>query len=100
MTPAGKEPNRKRRRRQPLELRQVRGVLSEAIVMIEHYIIRPAETGKEVDVAELCKLTHALSQAANTYRGIVETEEIAQRLDEMEAQLALMYEGSSSDVPG
>lgn len=91
MSTAGKESSR-RRRRKPLELRQVRGALSEAIVMIEHYIIGPAERGKEVDVSELCKLTHALSQAANTYRGIIETEEIKSRVDELEAEVTRMLD--------
>ena len=57
-----------------LELRQVRAVLSEAIVMLEHYVLQPAEDGEDVDLAEMCKLTHALAQAANTYRGLVEAE--------------------------
>ena len=52
----------------------MRAVLSEAIVMLEHYVLQPAEDGEDVDLAEMCKLTHALAQAANTYRGLVEAE--------------------------
>lgn len=101
MSASGKPSSRKRRRRRkPLELRQVRAVLSEAIEMLEFYIVLPAEEGKRVDPADLCKLTHALSQAANTYRSIVETEVLAGRIDELEAQLADMAEGSPRHAEG
>ncbi len=58
-------------------------VLWTAISTIETHIIKTA-TNDEVDTAELCKLTHALSQSASTYLKAIEVGELEARVEALE----------------
>ena len=77
---------RKRRKKANVgTLKDVQGVLWEAIQMLELHILEPAERGEKIDVRDLCRLTHALSQAATTYAKITEVGEFEERLAALEA---------------
>lgn len=81
------------KRRKPLTLEQVRAALSENIEMLRHYIVKPHEQGLDADIGELCKLSHALAQLANTYRGLSEATAL-EELDELRDQIAEIRDAS------
>jgi hypothetical protein len=58
-------------------------VLWEAISHLKTHLTGTAEA-REVDVAELCKLAHALSQSASTYLKAVEVGELEARVEALE----------------
>ena len=80
---------RKRSRRpKPGTVKQLTAVLWRAITHLETHL-DTTTTADEVDTAELCKLTHALSQSAATYLKAVEVGELEARLEALEqAQVA------------
>ena len=53
----------------------------------KHHLSRVTADAEEVDTAELCKLTHALSQSASTYLKAVEVGEFEARLEALEGTL-------------
>jgi hypothetical protein len=57
--------------------------LWKAIKHLETHLDATAQAEK-VDTAELCKLTHALSQSAATYLKAIETGELETRLAALE----------------
>ncbi len=61
-------------------IKELTQVLWTAISTIETHIIKTA-ANEEVDTAELCKLTHALSQSASTYLKAIEVGEFEKRLE-------------------
>jgi transcriptional regulator of aromatic amino acid metabolism len=71
------------RRPKPGTVRQLSAVLWQAITHLEAHLDTTA-TAEQVDTAELCKLTHALSQSAATYLKTVETGELEARLEALE----------------
>ena len=58
-------------------------MLWRAITHLETHLDATAQAD-EVDTAELCKLTHALSQSAATYLKALEVGELEQRLEPLE----------------
>jgi hypothetical protein len=70
---------RARRRPKPGTVKQLTSVLWRAITHLETHLDTTVSAG-EVDTAELCKLTHALSQSAATYLKAVEVGELEARL--------------------
>lgn len=68
---------KKRRQRKPFTLEDAKRHLSDLMWLITHTI----HNSDDVDLAELCKATHAFSQAANTLKGLNE----ADALEEIEA---------------
>lgn len=71
------------RRPRPGTVKQLSAVLWRAITHLEEHMNSAAES-EEVDTAELCKLTHALSQSASTYLKAVEVGELEARLEALE----------------
>lgn len=71
------------RRPKPGTVKQLTSVLWRAITHLETHLDTTA-TADEVDTAELCKLTHALSQSAATYLKTVEVGELETRLEALE----------------
>jgi uncharacterized small protein (DUF1192 family) len=76
------------RRRSPLTVRQVQGAVSEAIEILEHYIVTPHQRGEAVDPQELARLTHALTQAAVAYRGLLDVAEFQGELGRVREDVA------------
>jgi uncharacterized small protein (DUF1192 family) len=76
------------RRRSPLTVRQVQGAVSEAIEILEHYIVTPHQRGERVDPQELARLTHALTQAAVAYRGLLDVAEFQGELAQVREDVA------------
>lgn len=74
---------RNARRPKPGTVKQLSAVLWRAITHLEEHLDATA-TAEEVDTAELCKLTHALSQSASTYLKAVETGELEARIEALE----------------
>lgn len=74
---------RAKRRPKPGTVKQLTSVLWRAITHLETHLDTTATTG-EVDTAELCKLTHALSQSAATYLKALEVGELEARLEALE----------------
>ena len=75
---------RKRSRRpKPGTVKQLSAVLWQAITHLEEHLNKTA-SAETVDTAELCKLTHALSQSASTYLKAVEVGELEARLEALE----------------
>ena len=74
-----------------IELPDVQQALGEAIEQIEHYVIKPAANGERLDIADLCKLTHALAQAASVFNTLTgadalkELDELRERISAVEA---------------
>ena len=62
---------------------QLTQVLWSAIAKLEHHLGDVAGA-EEVDTGELCKLTHAMSQAASTYLKALEVGELEARLAALE----------------
>ena len=86
---------RKRLRRpKPGTVKQLSAVLWQAITHLEAHLETTA-AADEVDTAELCKLTHALSQSASTYLKAVEVGELEARLEALEKAQATLQ-----DAPG
>jgi len=69
---AARDEQQKRRRRKPIDLQRVQLALGEAIEQLEHYALAPAANGERVNLADLCKLTHALAQAAGVFKALTE----------------------------
>ncbi len=71
------------RRPKPGTVRQLTAVLWRAITHLETHLDATAQAEK-VDTAELCRLTHALSQSASTFLKAIETGEFEARLEALE----------------
>ena len=54
-------------------------MLSRALRQLDMHL-----SEEEIQVPELCKLTHAASQVAGTYARILEVGELEERLEELE----------------
>ena len=79
-----------RRRRKPLSVTQVQAVVSEAIEVLEHYILEPHRRGEQVPADELARLTNALTQAATAYRGLLDAGDFADDLQTLREQVAAL----------
>ncbi len=79
----------RKRRPKPGTVKQLTSVLWRAITHLETHLDVTARAD-EVDTAELCKLTHALSQSAATYLKAVEVGELETRLETLEKAQAGM----------
>lgn len=83
---------RARRRPKPGTLQQLTAVVWRAITHLENHLDGAARA-EEVDTAEVCKLAHALSQAATTYLKALEVGELEARVAALEvAQRIGRYE--------
>lgn len=78
-----RQAKKRARRPKPGTVRQLSAVLWRAITHLETHLDATASSN-EVDTAELCKLTHALSQSASTYLKAVEVGELEARLEALE----------------
>ena len=78
-----RQTKRKRRLKQG-DIKDVTSVLWSAIVKLEQHLTNVTEDEDDTDTAELCKLTHALSQSASTYIKALEVGEYEARLSELE----------------
>ena len=67
-------------------------VLWFALTKLEHHL-GEVSGAEEVDTAELCKLTHALSQSASTYLKAVEVGELEARVEALEEAQTVQDEG-------
>lgn len=76
-----------KRRGKPGTVKQLTAVLWRAIGELERHLASVTEA-ETVDTAELCKLTHAMSQAAGTYLKALEVGELEARLAALEAAQA------------
>ena len=74
---------KRKRRPKPGTVKQLTAVLWRAITHLEEHMNSAAEA-QEVDTAELCKLTHALSQSASTYLKALEVGELEARVEALE----------------
>ena len=74
------------RRPRPGTVKELTAVLWRAITHLEEHMNRTADADN-VDTAELCKLTHALSQSAGTYLKAIEVGELEARLEALEQTL-------------
>ena len=72
-----------KRKLKPGDIKDITGVLWSAIVKLEQHLSDVADK-EDLDTAELCKLTHALSQSASTYIKALEVGEYEARLSELE----------------
>ena len=72
---------RRSRRRKPIDLKRVEAALGEAIEQVEFYVTDPATRGERIDIADLCKLTHALAQAASVFKTLTETSALDELAD-------------------
>ncbi len=89
----------KKRRPTPGTVKQLTAVLWNAITKLEAAIEPPVVNGYlddreaqkdfAVQIGELTKLTHALSQAGGTYLKCVEVGELEGRVQELEKQAAM-----------
>lgn len=82
-----RQAKKRARRPKPGTVKQLTAVLWGAISKLEHHLDTVGDA-KEVDTAELCKLTHALSQSASTFLKAVEVGELEARVETLEAALA------------
>lgn len=73
----------RKRRPKPGTVKQLTAVLWRAITHLETHL-DSTTSAEEVDTADLCKLTHALSQSASTYLKAVEVGEFEARLEALE----------------
>ena len=76
----------KKRRAKPGSIQDLTEVLWRAVSTLEEHLTRTADA-EEVDIPELCKLSHALSQSAGVYLKALETGEHEGRLASLEAAL-------------
>lgn len=84
-----RQEKKRARRPKPGTVKQLTAVLWRAITHLETHL-DSTTSAEEVDTAELCKLTHALSQSASTYLKAVEVGEFETRLEALEkAQTAV-----------
>ena len=90
--PGDTQPHRARqakkraRRPKPGTVKQLTAVLWSAITKLEEHLSETTEA-EMVDTAELCKLTHALSQSASTYLKALEVGELEARVEALEGAL-------------
>ncbi len=82
-THQARQEKKRSRRPKPGTVKQLTAVLWRAITHLETHL-DTTTNGKSVDTAELCKLTHALSQSAATYLKAVEVGELEARLEALE----------------
>lgn len=75
---------KRRRRPKPGTIEDLQKVLWNAVATLEERLLDTSDE-EDADVAELCKLTHALSQAAGTFLKAVEVGELEARLAALEA---------------
>jgi hypothetical protein len=75
------------RRGKPGTVKQLTAVLWQAIGKLEHHLADVADA-ETVDTAELCRLTHAMSQAAGVYLKALEVGDFESRLEALEAAQA------------
>jgi len=78
--PTDKSPKR-RHRRKPIDLKRVQTALGDVIEQVEFYVTEPAARGERLDIADLCKLTHALAQAASVFKTLTETSALDELAD-------------------
>ena len=81
--PAKARQAKRKKRLKPGDIKDITTVLWSAIVKLEQHLSDVAEKD-DLDTAELCKLTHALSQSASTYIKALEVGEYEARLSELE----------------
>ena len=77
---------KRKRRPTPGTVKQLTAVLWSAITKLEEHLSVTADA-EEVNTAELCKLTHALSQSAGSYLRAVEVGELEARVEALEGAL-------------
>lgn len=82
-THLARQEKKRSRRPKPGTVKQLTSVLWRAITHLETHLDTTARAD-EVDTAELCKLTHALSQSAATYLKAVGVGELEARLEALE----------------
>ena len=73
-------------RPKPGTVKQLTSVLWSAITKLEEHLILTADA-EQVDTAELCRLSHALSQSASTYLKALEVGEFEARLEALESTM-------------
>ncbi len=81
-----RQAKKNKRRPKPGTVNDLTKVLWSAITKLEHHLSKVSDA-EEVDTAELCKLTHALSQSASVYLKAVEVGEFEARLEALEGTL-------------
>ncbi len=84
----------RKRRPKPGTVKQLTAVLWRAITHLETHLEATAEAD-EVDTSELCKITHALTQAGGTYLKALEVGEFEARLEAVERA-----QEATSQTPG
>lgn len=84
----------KKRKLKPGDIKDITGVLWSAIVKLEQHLTEVTES--YTDTNELCKLTHAMSQAASTYIKALEVGEYEARLTELEKAYELEKENKAA----
>lgn len=73
----------RKRRPRAGTVKQLTAVLWRAITHLEAHLETTAQA-EVVDTAELCKLTHAVAQAAGVYLKAIETGELEARIEALE----------------
>lgn len=73
----------RKRKAKPGTVADLTALLWRAIDRLEAHLGTVAD-GEEIDTAELCKLTHAISQTAGTYLKALEVGELEARLAALE----------------
>ncbi len=89
-----RQAKKRTRRPKPGTVKQLQAVLWRAITHLEGHLEATAEA-PEVDTSELCKLTHALTQAGGTYLKALEVGEFEARLEAVERA-----QEATSQTPG
>ncbi|MCA9840191.1 MAG: hypothetical protein KC422_24995 [Trueperaceae bacterium] len=84
----------KKAKLKPGDIKDITSVLWSAIVRLEQHLV--AVTESDTDTNELCKLTHAMSQAASTYIKALEVGEYEARLTELEKAYELEKENKAA----
>ena len=84
----------KKKRLKPGDIKDITGVLWSAIVKLEQHLTEV--TQDKTGTHELCKLTHAMSQAASTYIKALEVGEYEARLSELEKAYGLEKENKAA----
>ena len=88
---------RAKRRPKPGTVSDLTKVLWSAIHKLEHHLGNVSEA-EEVDTGELCRLAHAMSQAASTYLKALEVGEFEARLAALEGSTGLRSLSTSSSA--
>lgn len=78
-----RQAKKRRRKLKPGDVKDVQTVLWSAIINLEQHLTDVVEQ-EDVDTAELCKLTHALSQSSSTYIKALEVGEYGAGIAELE----------------